>query len=118
MKVEYNVRKPDGASLMTTEPKKQTFTPTEEIEFEVAKGLVLSLQGFYARQRFVESQKENPDQKRLDALDKQAKALLKEHDGMYIGNAELEAKAKYVYGPLIRALSQAGDIVWQERPRK
>lgn len=103
---------------MTTEPKKQTFTPTEEIEFELAKGLVLDLQGYYARQRFAESQKENPDPKRLNALDKQAKALLKEHEGMHIGNEELEDKAKYVYGPLIRALSQAGDSAWQREVKQ
>lgn len=98
---------------MTTEPNKKTFTADEEIDFEVAKGLVLELQGYYARQRFAESQREKPDQKRLDALDKQAKALLKEHDGMYIGNEELEAKARYVYGPLVRALFQADANVWQ-----
>lgn len=120
MKVEYNVRKADGASIMTTEPKKKTFTPDEEIEFEVAKGLVSELHGYFTRQAFAESRKESPNKERLDALNKQARALFKEHATMYIGDEELEAKARYVYGPLVRALFAAGDSVWQgsNRSRK
>ncbi len=98
---------------MTTAVKKQTPDPRQEpektegqkiAELESATETMAAYIGYLNTQIVNEENREKPNQEKLKALEAQINQVLKERREMRPDNYELIAKARYIYGPIMKAL--------------
>ena len=104
MTVAYNVKRPAEPSEMSTEPTQQKLSHTDVMHYEAMKDILLEHKAYWTRRLFEEREKQSPETEKVEALEAYVAMLRKEADSMRLGNKELEAKAKYIYAPLVKAL--------------
>lgn len=97
---------------MTTAVKKQTPDPRQEpektegqkiAELESATETMAAYVGYLTTQIHNEEDKPKPDETRIKALRAQKNAILDERKAMTPDNEDLIAKARYIYGPIMKA---------------
>lgn len=98
---------------MTTAVKRQSPEPQQEpektegqkiAELESATETMAAYVGYLSTKILNEEDQERPNQEKLRALEAQKDQVLKERREMRPDNHELIAKARYIYGPIMKAL--------------
>ena len=95
--------------MSTEQHAKKPFSRSDVVDYELAKDRINSFACYWSRQISKEEKQESPDRARVKALEAYISALNKEHHFMTMDDHELIAKSKYIYGPILKALTSASD---------
>lgn len=91
----------------TEQHEKKQFSRSDVVDYEIARDRINSFACYWSRQISKEEKKESPDRARIKALEAYSSTLRKEHHFMTMDDHELIAKSKYIYGPVLKALTSA-----------
>ena len=95
--------------MSTEQEAKKPISQSELMDYEIAKDRINSFACYCSRKISEEEQKDSPDQARIKALEAYGAALRKEHKFMSMEDQDLIDKSKYIYGPILKALTSGSD---------
>jgi len=87
-----------------SQPEREKTETEKIVELESATETIAAYIGYLTTEIHKEEDQPTPDEEKLRALSAQKNVILEERQAITPDNQDLIAKARYVYGPIMKAL--------------